>query len=165
MYVGYPSTSSAPLPIPSSALRPQNGQPNGSLELTWLFMSLASVTASAPGRTTRTHLSPCRTSAPRPRPAAGQTHMMPARTFILRDAAIRQRAADAVLSCPVSAEQPLQVVIGQYKRKRSLAQNALMWLWIDAIRLHILDSTGDRPRRGRTTPHPPHAGGLRHRAE
>ena len=70
--------------------------------------------------------------------------MTQSRTFILRDDAIRQRAADAVLSCPVSAEQPLQVVIGQYKRKRSLAQNALMWMWIDAIRLHILDSTGQR---------------------
>lgn len=43
--------------------------------------------------------------------------------YILRDARVRQNAADFVASLPVSDDKPLQVVIAPYRKRRSLAQN------------------------------------------
>lgn len=51
-----------------------------------------------------------------------------------------QRAADACLS--VDLEKRWSVVIKEAKSTRSVNQNSLMWKWLDIIRLHILDSTG-----------------------
>ena len=37
---------------------------------------------------------------------------------------------------------PQVVAIKAYRKKRSVAQNSLMWLWYGVISNHILDSTG-----------------------
>jgi hypothetical protein len=66
------------------------------------------------------------------------------RRLILRNATIRDRAAEIVAGLPVSEEKPLEVLVRPYQKRRSLAQNSLYWKWVDAIRLHIIDSTGKR---------------------
>lgn len=38
---------------------------------------------------------------------------------------------------------PQNVRIKPYRKKRSLAQNSLMWLWYEEIRKHIFESQGD----------------------
>lgn len=65
------------------------------------------------------------------------------RRIILRSPEIRDRAAAAVAGLSI-ADPPWEVEIRPYRKSRSLAQNALYWMWVDAIRLHILESTGKR---------------------
>jgi len=38
---------------------------------------------------------------------------------------------------------PQTITIKAHRKKRSLAQNSLMWLWYDEIKKHIFDSQGD----------------------
>jgi hypothetical protein len=52
--------------------------------------------------------------------------------------AVRDRALSVVRSLPLGHE----IVIRPAKSKRSNQANALYWRWIDVIRLHVLDSTG-----------------------
>ena len=70
------------------------------------------------------------------------------RRFILRNPDIRARAAEFVAGLPVPRSDndapPWEVLVQPYRRRRSMAQNRLYWMWVDAIRLHILDSTGKR---------------------
>lgn len=40
------------------------------------------------------------------------------------------------------APDGFECVIQRVKSKRSLAANALYWKWIDCIRLHVMDTTG-----------------------
>lgn len=37
-------------------------------------------------------------------------------------------------------QKPVAVTIVPYKFKRSVEQNALMWVWYDKIRLHLMDT-------------------------
>lgn len=58
--------------------------------------------------------------------------------FVLNNQSIRQRAADAIHRAP----EGMEVVIRQYRAKRSGSANSLYWVWIDRIRMHVADSTG-----------------------
>lgn len=48
--------------------------------------------------------------------------------------------AEAVIYA--NEEHPLRITVEPYKKKRSLSQNALYWMWIDLIKKHISDVTG-----------------------
>lgn len=50
------------------------------------------------------------------------------------------RAAQALAALDLSKRWTLSIT--EQKTRRSLDQNALYWKWVDCIRLHILDSTG-----------------------
>ena len=52
-------------------------------------------------------------------------------TFIARDELVRKNALQAISSMPLD---PLhEIIIREYKKNRSLVQNALYWYWITAI--------------------------------
>jgi hypothetical protein len=53
---------------------------------------------------------------------------------------VRRRALDILATLPLEPRQ--EIIIRPAKSKRSLNQNSTYWGWIDAIRLHIMDSTG-----------------------
>lgn len=57
---------------------------------------------------------------------------MNARRFIVRDAAIRQRAAEYVAGLPVDGE-PLEVTVKPYEEPRTLDQSARMWAMLTDI--------------------------------
>jgi len=61
------------------------------------------------------------------------------RKFVIRDEYVRDRVVAAVREVPVGME----VEIKPHKSSRSLNQNRTYWMWIDLIRLHIADSTGN----------------------
>jgi hypothetical protein len=54
--------------------------------------------------------------------------------------ATRSRAIEAIRS--LSFDEPHEMTIRPKKSKRSHQANALYWVWIDRIRLHVMDSTG-----------------------
>lgn len=47
--------------------------------------------------------------------------------------------AEYILNLP---DKPFHVCVKRYRKNRSLAQNSIMWLWINCIRTHIIESTG-----------------------
>lgn len=53
----------------------------------------------------------------------------------------RQRAIDAIRALPLIPTQSVEVK--PHKSTRSTAQNSLYWKWLDIIRLHVADSTGE----------------------
>lgn len=57
---------------------------------------------------------------------------MTARRFILRDPAIRARAAEYVAGLPVDGE-PLEVVVRPHEEARNLEQNAKLWAMLTDI--------------------------------
>lgn len=65
------------------------------------------------------------------------------RRFIVRDSAIRARAAEFVAGLPVGGD-PFEVVVQPHKRRRSLAQNALFHSWVAFIANAYEESHGDR---------------------
>ena len=52
---------------------------------------------------------------------------MNGRRLILRNATIRDRAAEMVAGLPVSEEKPLEVLVRPYEEPRNLEQNAKLW--------------------------------------
>lgn len=62
------------------------------------------------------------------------------RTFVLRDAQIRQRACAAIMA---ANETLFEVILRPFRDKRSLEQNALMWVLLTAISEQI-DWFGER---------------------
>jgi hypothetical protein len=60
--------------------------------------------------------------------------------FVITNKLIAERACDLIRALP--EEGPHEVIIRPHKSKRSLSQNALYWVRLDVIRLHIADSTG-----------------------
>ena len=69
---------------------------------------------------------------------------MTARRLILRSPDIRARAAEFVAGLPVDAERPFEVVVGPYKRRRTLAQNRTFHQWVTAIANAYEESHGER---------------------
>ena len=61
------------------------------------------------------------------------------RKFIIQNEAIRQRVISHLHQLPYGME----VIVKKHKSSRSLSQNSLYWKWLDLIRLHIADSTGN----------------------
>lgn len=59
--------------------------------------------------------------------------------FVLSHDTARQRAIAAVQNAP----EGMEVIVKPHKSTRSLQQNSLYWKWLDLIRLHIADSTGN----------------------
>ena len=59
--------------------------------------------------------------------------------FILAHDTARQRALSAVANAP----EGMEVIVKPHKSTRSLQQNSLYWKWLDLVRLHIADSTGN----------------------
>jgi len=62
------------------------------------------------------------------------------RTFIIRNDIDRERLLANIRNGDLS--RPWKVDVSFYKKRRSLAQNALLWMWMHEIREHIRDSTG-----------------------
>ena len=52
---------------------------------------------------------------------------MNGRRLILRNATIRDRAAEMVAGLPVGDEKPLEVLVRPYEEPRNLEQNARLW--------------------------------------
>ena len=69
---------------------------------------------------------------------------MTARRFILRTPDIRARAAEFVAGLPVGEERPLEVVVGAYKRRRSLSQNRTFHMWVTEIANTYEETHGER---------------------
>ncbi len=61
-------------------------------------------------------------------------------TVIIRDEAMRTRVAQHIAN--LSIEKPWAVTVEPYKKRRSLSQNALMWLWLEEVVKHVYESTG-----------------------
>lgn len=61
--------------------------------------------------------------------------------FTIISDAVAERACAVIRSLP--RDKRFEVTICEAKSSRSLQQNALYWKWMDAIRLHVADSTGD----------------------
>lgn len=55
------------------------------------------------------------------------------RRIILRTAEIQRTAEAAIRNLPIDPDHPFEVTIGEYKEKRNLGQNALMWVLLDQI--------------------------------
>ena len=60
------------------------------------------------------------------------------RTYILRTTEDAAKLAERMRAAPIT--KPLKVEVSVAKKRRSLAQNALYWVWIDAIRLWLWES-------------------------
>jgi hypothetical protein len=61
--------------------------------------------------------------------------------IICRNEALKRRAISLIEGLP--CEDVHEVAIRPFKSKRSIEQNRLMWMWIDLIRVHVGDSTGN----------------------
>ena len=61
--------------------------------------------------------------------------------IIIRSHDLKSRAISLVDS--LSLDELHEVIIRPYKSKRSLDQNNLYWSWVDKIRIHVADSTGN----------------------
>jgi len=61
------------------------------------------------------------------------------RKFVLVNDSVRHRAIDAVATTPEGWE----VEIKPHKAQRSNRQNSTYWMWVDHIRLHVADATGN----------------------
>lgn len=57
--------------------------------------------------------------------------------------AIHRNAMAALQAAAPGDGEVFQCEIKPYKRTRNHAQNALLWVWLDAIRKHIYESTGE----------------------
>ncbi len=66
------------------------------------------------------------------------------RHFVIRNAGIRIRASEFVASLSASEEAPLEVVVGPYRHRRSLAQNNCLHGWMFAIANAYEESHGER---------------------
>lgn len=63
--------------------------------------------------------------------------------FLIRDDRIRHNAMAAVSNLPGEQDGHCwEVNIKPYKRKRSLEQNALLWMWYGVIQRHLEESVG-----------------------
>lgn len=51
----------------------------------------------------------------------------PPRVLVLRDEQVRERAIAAIRNLPIDTDEPLQIVISDYKPPRKKSQNDLMW--------------------------------------
>lgn len=74
---------------------------------------------------------------------------MTAKTFILRTNADAEALANSILGADIS--KPLRVTVAVHKKKRSLAQNSLNFLWCDVIRKWLYEAgIGYKNARGET---------------
>ncbi len=65
------------------------------------------------------------------------------RRFIIRDSRIKGVACTAINAIPIGEDkQVYEVRILEFKKDRSLAQNALMWLWLTRIAKHLDEEHG-----------------------
>lgn len=65
---------------------------------------------------------------------------MKKQVIVLRDDMLRQRLIRYVQALDLS--KPVQVTIEPYRKKRSLSQLRLMWLWISEVAEHVREHTG-----------------------
>lgn len=65
---------------------------------------------------------------------------MAAQEIIIRNAALRQRAADLVANLDLS--KTWRVTVVRYQKRRSLSQNALYWKWCNVVAAIVADDTG-----------------------
>lgn len=74
---------------------------------------------------------------------------MKGKSYILRTNEDAEALANSILGAQIT--KPLVVSIEIYKKKRSLAQNALAWLWNDVIRKWLYEAgVGFKNARGET---------------
>ena len=59
--------------------------------------------------------------------------MQDKKQWILRDRSIRERLIVWLNGLDINLEKPLRVLVEPYKKNRSLAQNSLMWLWLNQM--------------------------------
>jgi hypothetical protein len=63
---------------------------------------------------------------------------MQPKTYILRNDTDAEALGNAIAGATITA--PIRVVVDVYRKRRSIAQNALLWKWNDAIRKWLFDS-------------------------
>ncbi len=61
-------------------------------------------------------------------------------TVIIRNETLRQRVLDLIGA--LSPDKVWRVTIELHKKRRSLSQNSLMWLWLDQVADHVHQYTG-----------------------
>jgi hypothetical protein len=60
--------------------------------------------------------------------------------IILRDENLRQRVIELIGA--LNLDKLWQITIEPYRKKRSLSQNALMWVWLEEVVKHVHETTG-----------------------
>ena len=66
---------------------------------------------------------------------------MPKQTIIIRDEKLRARVIGWIRAIDLD-KQPWRVTVEQYRKRRSLSQNSLMWLWIGEVADYVGKHTG-----------------------
>lgn len=69
---------------------------------------------------------------------------MKKQTAIIRDEATRKQVLGVLAK--ISLDKPLQVEWQTYRKRRSLNQNNLMWMWINDLVEKVSDDTGHTPQ-------------------
>ncbi len=68
--------------------------------------------------------------------------MQDTRRYILRDFSIRDSCKTYLDTIAIDSDKPLEVIVRPYKKKRSLAQNNLLWMWLGLIANYLGDEHG-----------------------
>lgn len=60
--------------------------------------------------------------------------------LVIKDEVMRHRVLDLIARLDLS--KPWEVTVNPHRKKRTLAQNALMWSWVNEVADHVRDYTG-----------------------
>lgn len=61
-------------------------------------------------------------------------------TVIIRDEVLRARVIGLIQA--INLDKPWRVTVEPYRKRRSLSQNSLMWLWLNEVADHVSQHTG-----------------------
>ncbi len=61
---------------------------------------------------------------------------------IISDEAGRQKALDDIAHLDLTGDKKWEVSVKRHRKRRSLKQNNLMWMWIDEITPYVSEATG-----------------------
>ena len=61
--------------------------------------------------------------------------------IIIRDAVLRSRVIGLIRA--INLDKPWRVTLEPYRKRRSLSQNSLMWMWLNEVAEHVSQHTGN----------------------
>jgi len=65
---------------------------------------------------------------------------MRSQTIIVRDEVLRKRVIQ--LLSALNLDGPWEITVKPYRKRRSLSQNSLLWLWLNEVADHVSQHTG-----------------------
>lgn len=65
---------------------------------------------------------------------------MPKETVIIRNESLRKMVLLTIGALDLA--KPWKVTIERESKRRTLSQNALMWMWLDRVAAHVMEHTG-----------------------